>query len=85
MKSIGNVSIEHGKAMKPISSVRVANMLDAIIQAKNIPVRYAYTVVLFIFSNIKSPVTKINLLTGINLSFDWNANEVIECTIFNRM
>ena len=55
--SIGNVNIEHGKAIKLISSVRVANMLDAIMQAQNIPVRYVYTLVLFIFSNIqKSPI-----------------------------
>ena len=56
IKSIGNVNIEHGNAMKLIYSVRVANMLDAIMHAKNIPVRYAYTVVLFMFSNISSPV-----------------------------
>ena len=52
MKSMGNVNIEQGKAMKLISIVRVANMLDVIIQAKNIPARYAYTLVLFMFSNI---------------------------------
>ena len=55
--SIGNVKIEHGKAMKLISRVRVANMLDAIMQAQNIPARYAYILVLFMFSNIqKSPI-----------------------------
>ena len=54
---IGNVNIEHGKAMKLISKVRVANILDAIMQAQNIPARYAYALVLFMFSNIqKSPI-----------------------------
>ena len=52
MNSIGNVNIEHGKAMNLISSVRVANMLDAIMQAQNIPARNAYALVLFMFSNI---------------------------------
>ena len=37
--SRGNVNIEHGKAMKLISRVQVANMLDAIMQAQNIPTR----------------------------------------------
>ena len=55
--SIGKANIEHGKAMILISSVRVANMLDAIMHAQNIPARYAYALVLFIFSNIqKSPI-----------------------------
>ena len=56
MNSIGNVNMEHGKAMKLISRVRVANMLDAIMQAQNIPARYVYALVLFMFSNMqKSP------------------------------
>lgn len=50
--SIGNVNIEQGKAMKLISRVRVANILDAIMQAQNIPARYEYTLVLFMFSNM---------------------------------
>lgn len=54
INSIGNVNIEHGKAIKLISSVRVANMLDAIMQAQNIPARYVYAVVLFMFSNIEN-------------------------------
>ena len=54
INNIGNVNIEHGKAIKLISSVRVANMLDAIKQAQNIPARYVYAVVLFMFSNIEN-------------------------------
>lgn len=57
INSIGNVNIEHGKAMKLISRVRVANILDVIIQAQNIPPRYVYALVLFTLSNIrKSPI-----------------------------
>ena len=52
INSIGNVNIEHGNAMKLISIVRVANMLDAIMQAQNIPARYAYALVLLMFSNM---------------------------------
>ena len=52
MNNTGNVNIEHGRAINSNSNVLVANILETIIEAQNIPIRYAYTLVLVLFSNI---------------------------------
>ena len=59
MNNIGNVNIEQGNVMNSISNVFVANIFDAIITAQNIPVKYAYALVLVMFSNIKNTSLKI--------------------------
>lgn len=72
INNIGNVNIEHGKAINSNSNVLVANILDTIIEAQNIPVKYAYALVLVIFSNMNNKSFKeynIILSFGVNLFF----------------
>ena len=54
INNTGNVNIEHGKAINSNSNVLVANILDTITEAQNIPAKYEYALVLVIFLNMNN-------------------------------
>ncbi|WP_292883621.1 hypothetical protein, partial [Methanobrevibacter sp. UBA188] len=67
MNNTGNVNIEHGRAINSNSNVLVANILETIIEAQNIPIRYAYTLVLVLFSNIIT--NPLDIILSLQLPF----------------